>query len=157
MRRLILSLITILFIVNTLYAKGTNKSTTKYFRELAKRDYVTLADACLALCLLLDGPKEKDFEFQLEFLKKKKILFKETPTDPKIRLAKGTVAVMLCKALKIKGGIMLRLFPDNQKYALKELVYLKLIGDDSINEWISGKELIGWLDKATEYRKEHYK
>lgn len=56
-------------------------------------------------------------------------------------ITKGQLAFLLCKALKIKGGLHMRLFGINERYALKEIVFEKIIVRGSPQDLISGKEL----------------
>jgi hypothetical protein len=58
---------------------------------------------------------------------------------------------MFCKALKIKGGILLTLFGVNQRYALKELVHQRVMSSGNVKDVVSGEELVLILTRAGIY------
>jgi len=66
-------------------------------------------------------------------------------------LRKGQVAYMLCKALDMKGGLWLRLLGLSQRYALRELVYERVMVPGNVQDFMSGKELISTLNQAADY------
>lgn len=110
-----------------------------YFRELFSKRVALNSDACKALVILMGSegyiiPKEIAAEFAL--------------SQP---LHKGLAAYMFCRALKIKGGIWLRLLGMNQRYALKELVFEGIMSAGSVNDIMSGKELILTFTRAVDY------
>jgi hypothetical protein len=125
-----------------------------YFRELFSKRVAFLSDATKALVILLGvQDQKKDFASQIAFLKEKNIIpkkdIKELSQHKPLR--KGLAAYMFCQALEIKGGIWLRLFGLNQRYALKELVFEEIMLPGNLNDIVSGKELVVIFTNAAEY------
>ena len=59
---------------------------------------------------------------------------------------------MLMNAMGVKGWVLQRIFSGNQRYALREAVYQKLLPPDStIYQRMLGSELVGFLSRITEY------
>ena len=66
-------------------------------------------------------------------------------------LSRGTLGLMICDALDIKGGLSMRMFRWSKRYAHKELVYLGVMVSGSSREYISGKELLVTFIQAINY------
>jgi hypothetical protein len=129
----------------------------RYFEVLIEREVALGADACRVLSLLLDiEDSHPDLESQISFLKQKGIIPARLAQDfdPERPLAKGLCAYMFCKTLKIKGGVILRIFGLNQRYALRELIYQEIMYPGYAREIISGKELILIVTQAADYLSE---
>lgn len=125
-----------------------------YFKDLLSRRVASGYDALRTLVILLGAEDQyKEPESQISFLKERNIIPKKIAKDfdPEQPLRKGLVAYMYCQALDIKGGLWIRLFGLNQRYALKELVYEKIMLPGTVQDIVSGKELILILTKSAEY------
>jgi len=134
--------------------KPPPEADTEYFKELLSRRVTCLSDACRVLTILLGaGEEHKDLESQISFLKEKGIFPKKIREgfDPDMPLRKGTAACMFVKALDIKGGVFLRLFGINERYAMKELIYEGIMYPGAADDIIVGKELILMLDGSADY------
>ena len=117
---------------------------TAYFIELMPRRVTFRYDACKVFVMLMGVAEQYiDLDSQITFLKEKNLLPKrfESEFDAMQPLRKGLVAYMFCKAMKIKGGIFLRLFGMHERYALKELVFEGLMPPGNVNDIVSGEEL----------------
>jgi len=126
-----------------------------YFSQLLSRKITFLSDAFSILVILL-GAEDKyvDFVSQRRFLEENKIInknfFSKYQTEAPLR--KGVLAYLILKALKIKGGLHLRIFPESLRYSLKELEYLEIIKKSShVEELVSGNELLQILSKSADY------
>lgn len=125
-----------------------------YFRELLSKDIALNSDLSKAIAVLLGiEDAQPNFDSQLSFFKQDGILSQKMAAEfyPQAPLRKGVAAYIFCKALKIKGGIWLRLLGMNQRYALKELVFEEIMAAGNVNDIVSGKELVISLTKAIEY------
>ena len=60
-------------------------------------------------------------------------------------------AYMFYKALGIKGGLCLRLFGVNERYAVKELGFQGIMPSGNVNDIVSGEELVSAFTQATNY------
>jgi hypothetical protein len=113
---------------------GSDKENYAYLLELYNKKLSSVADACRAISILLG----KDEQFVQKI-------------DQQGPLTKGQAAYMLCQALEIKGGLWLRLLGLNQRYALRELVYEGIMFSGSVQDFMSGRELISTLNRAADY------
>ncbi len=126
-----------------------------YFAELMLKKVAYRYDVCKALVILM-GVEDRfiDLGSQITFLKNENILpekFEKKEFDPTKPLRKGLTAYMFCKALKIKGGILLRLFGVNQRYSLQELVHQGVMSSGNVKDVVSGEELVLILTRAGNY------
>lgn len=125
-----------------------------YFIELMPKKVTFRYDACKVLVILM-GVEEQyiDLDSQIAFIKEKNLLPQEynLEFDFMQPLRKGLVSYMFCKALKIKGGLCLRLFGVNERYALKELVFEGIMFPGNVQDIVSGEELVSVLMLATSY------
>ena len=67
-------------------------------------------------------------------------------------VSKGTVAYLLVKTLKIKGGLTMAVFGPSRRYAFLECLYLKLISGGTPGEYVSGRELLDILTAAERWK-----
>lgn len=120
-----------------------------YFIELIPRRIAFRYDASKALVILMGVEKRYiDLDSQITFLEEKNLIPKGFEFDPKRPLRKGLTAYMFCKALEIRGGLILRLFGMNERYALKELVHQRIISPGNVKDIVSGEELVSILTNA---------
>jgi hypothetical protein len=129
------------------------ESRTAYLRRLFEKDRAAAGDACRAALALADG-KHSDAPFEelrkdlvsRGFLEEGWALKESDPAD------KGLVAVLLCKSLGIRGGLMMSIFGVTRRYALRECVHLGLIGSGPADEILGGRELLDILARAERRR-----
>jgi hypothetical protein len=134
--------------------EGVEHIELDYFRELISRKIALNSDACRVVVKLMElEDQTKDFSSQVSLLKDRDIIPRKIAADFDLSrpLNKGVAAYMFCRALKIKGGVWLRLLGMNQRYALKELVFEGIMSPGSVNDIISGRELILVFTRAVEY------
>jgi hypothetical protein len=130
------------------------KPDLNYLTQLLNKKSATLEDACRVMVILL-GEQErlKDFSRQIAYFKDKNILPEKimTNVDPRKPLTRGVTAYMFCRALNIKGGIILRIFGTSQRYALLELEQEEIMSGGDVKEVLSGQELVDIFSRAAEY------
>lgn len=125
-----------------------------YFQDLFSRKVAFRYDICHALVVLMGVSKEyTKLDEEIDYLERNGIIPKRLVSDfePNKPLRKGLAAYMFCRALNIKGGLLMRIFSWSQRYALNELVYEDIILPGSTGEIVSGKELILTLTEAASY------
>lgn len=126
-----------------------------YFVELSLKRISFGYDACKVLVILMGVENQYiDLNSQVTFLKENKFLPKglELEFDPMKPLRKGLAAYIFCKALDIKGGVILRLFGVSQRYALNELVYQGFMSAGNPRDIVSGEELVSILLQAVSHK-----
>ncbi|HYE03808.1 MAG TPA: hypothetical protein VD963_11325 [Phycisphaerales bacterium] len=64
---------------------------------------------------------------------------------------RGTIARALLRILDIEGGVMLRALGPTERYALRELVYLRIIPASTDNQTLSGAEFLGVIGRAQDH------
>jgi hypothetical protein len=131
------------------------ESRTAYVRRLYERDIATHGDACRAvLSLVRDEPSEKPAGTIQRELAELNIVDLGWGLDESAKLTRGTLAYMLCKALGIKGGVTMAVFGTTRRYALRECIYLGLMSGGTVDEYVSGRELIDIIADAEVYKEE---
>lgn len=125
-----------------------------YFAELITKRITYRYDACKILVLLV-GAEDRyiDLGSQVTFLKEKGLLPQkyEAEFDPMKPLRKGITAYMFCKALEIRGGLLLRFFGMSERYCVKELAYEGIMASGNVNEIVSGEELVSVFTQSITY------
>lgn len=66
-------------------------------------------------------------------------------------LRKGAAALLFCRVLDIHGGIWMRLFPNSERYALRELVFEGIMSAEGTGEIVTGRELVAIFVAAVDY------
>jgi hypothetical protein len=75
----------------------------------------------------------------------------DRPADEAV--TRGTMAVAIARMLNIKGGIVMHLLPQSERYATRELVYRGIYPPDSSpQQTYSGIEVIGVLAKMEDFQ-----
>lgn len=126
-----------------------------YFTQLLSQNVAHNSDAFQVLVILLgEDERLRNVEAQFQFLKEQRVIHPviKGPDDFDKPLTKGIAAYMILKALKIKGGITLRLFGISQRYAFNELIYQDIMYPGyNMYDVMSGQELILTLTNAADY------
>jgi hypothetical protein len=126
----------------------------EFWHRLPERRMATNDEAFHALLLFVDGADPAaDYAGRVDALKQRQML----PTDfngaANGAVKRGTVAVMLVRALEIKGGLSMRLFGPTPRYAVRELQYMNLFPQSSPQQTFSGQELLGIIGRAEDYQR----
>jgi len=135
---------------------GSRLERTAFIRNLYKKEKADFGDACFVIANLTKskeatGPfkKLRDELIKEEIIPKKWTYKKDSP------LTKGMISYMLCKTLKIKGGLTMRVFGATERYALRECLYIGLVvKGESTSQYVSGKELLAIFSRASIYKRE---
>ena len=94
-----------------------------------------------------------DYAARVQLLKSRGMLqagFAE-PADVAVR--RGTLAVALCKALQIKGGVTMRVLGLNDRYAARELQFMGLFPPGSPQQTFSGNEYVGIIGRIEDFQR----
>jgi hypothetical protein len=120
---------------------------------------VTVDEACRAVLILADGEDTaKTAEKRMAVLEERGIVRPAWKLRPDDCIDKGSVAYMVCRVLRIQGGVNMLVFgswgPGDRRYALRELVYRQMMADSPAYRYIAGAELASLLREADSYMQE---
>ncbi|MFH1023737.1 MAG: hypothetical protein V1809_10175 [Planctomycetota bacterium] len=134
---------------------------TAFFRELAEKTAVTFADGYTAMVMLHGGERAPvDYATCVQALRKANIIPAswETAFRPEDALSREKLAYMICRTVKLRGGVNLswtrvaRATALETHYALRECVFLEIIPKGTEYKRLTGDELIVILDRAAEFK-----
>ena len=121
--------------------------------HLPQQSFVTTAEAYRAMVMLAEGEDRfGSFAGCEEYLLAKKILRPEWKLDRDTAIDRGTVAYMVMRIVNIRGGINWNVFGKqgigDRRYAVRELVFHKMMADGPPYRLISGPELVDLMTNA---------
>ncbi len=126
----------------------------EFWHTLAQQPVTSNDDAFHGLLLFLDGTDPgPDYAARVETLKSRKLLPAGFNDPAERAVDRGTLAVALSRALKVRGGVVMSLTGANPRYATKELVFLGIYPPSSPNQVFSGSEFLGIIGKAEDYQR----
>lgn len=102
-------------------------------------------------------PKDDSFEKIIEELKDKKVIPEKWNVKPETKLSWGRISFMVCRALRIKGGVIMRLTGTTERYAYRELVDKNLMPEGNKAKYLSGTDLMAILGRAEDYMRKYLK
>ncbi|HEX8913145.1 MAG TPA: hypothetical protein VF796_12370 [Humisphaera sp.] len=125
-----------------------------FFHKLAETPVTTYDDAFHALLLFTDGDDPSPgYNVRVQTLKQKGMLLKGFNRQANEAVDRGTVALALAKALKVRGGIVYSILPDNGRYATREMEFQGVLPSSSPNQTFSGSEFLAVMARAEDYQK----
>jgi len=126
----------------------------EFWHQLETKSMTCNDDAFHGLLLYLDQTDPNaDYAARVSALKARHILPANFKGAADEAVNRGTLAVAISNALKIKGGIMLHLSPDCGRYATRELVYMELYPPSTPNQTFSGAEYLGIIGRIEDYQR----
>ncbi|MBS3821546.1 MAG: hypothetical protein KGY81_07275 [Phycisphaerae bacterium] len=69
-------------------------------------------------------------------------------------VTRGTVAQVICRILRIEGGLTMRLIGAHPRYATRELVYREIMAPGTAQQAMSGIAFVGVIGKARDHAQE---
>jgi hypothetical protein len=148
----------LVIIIALLMLTGVSYSDTSYFRELVNKGNATYYDAFRIATILQtgkDNPKAKFDELRDNLLADKIIPSNWGDKKESDFLSREDLAYMLFKALKLKGGLTIKLFGLSPRYAFRECVDKKLLASGYPGQLLSGEELVSILANSGEFQEEN--
>lgn len=120
---------------------------------LAEAPYVTVEEAYRAMLILADGEDTcKTHEERQEKLESRGIARAAWKLKPENVIDAGSVSYMVMKICQMRGGINSTLFGSwglgDRRYAMRELVYRKMLEDSADYQAMTGDRLIGLMARA---------
>jgi hypothetical protein len=134
--------------------KSDPDTQLEFWHTLAEQPVTSNDDAFHGLLLFLDGTDaSNDYAGRVEAMKSRKLLPAGFNQPAEQAVDRGTMAVALSRALKIRGGLVMALTGASPRYATKELVFLGIFPPSSPNQTFSGTEYLGIIGKAEDYQR----
>lgn len=120
---------------------------------LASVPYVTVEEAYRAMLILADGEDTcKTHEERAAKLESRGIARSAWNLKPDFVIDAGSVSYMVLKICQIRGGVNFNLFASwglgDRRYAMRELVYRKMLEDAADYQAMSGDRLVGLMARA---------
>jgi hypothetical protein len=139
--------------LQTDYAADDIGAELDFWHQMPTRSAVTNNEALHGLFLLLDGEdKAGNWEARVNLAKSRGWLDADWAEPANQSVSRGTLARAICVACKIDGGVMMRVLGPVPRYAVRELVFLRIMADPSTDyQSLTGLEYIGVVSKAQDY------
>jgi hypothetical protein len=125
----------------------------EFWHTVASRKLATNDEAFHGLLLYLDNQDPADsYEERVTLLRKRRMLPTHFNGGPNDAVTRGTLSVSIVRALRIKGGVMMRLTGPNPRYATRELQFMGLYPPSSQNQIFSGSEFVGIIGRLDDFQ-----
>ncbi|HEY1921339.1 MAG TPA: hypothetical protein VGG44_01130 [Tepidisphaeraceae bacterium] len=123
-------------------------SQLSFWHELAGHHLTSNDDAFHGILLDIDGHDKSTTYAQRVATLKSRGLLKDSFDEPAdVAIERGTLATIVVKVLNIRGGWVMHVFGDTQRYSLRELVYLGIFPPSSPQQTFSGSEFVGVIGR----------
>jgi hypothetical protein len=125
-----------------------------FWHTLAAKPVTCNDDAFHALLLDLDDTDPNpDYAARVAALKSRSLLLPSFDSPANDAVRRGVVAVVLCQAAGIKGGVVMHLTGPSERYCLRELRFMNLMPESSPNQTFSGTEFVGVIGRFEDFRR----
>jgi hypothetical protein len=122
-----------------------------YVRDLMQKKKASVGDVCRVFAAYATDEKPpKTAKEAAQVLVKKGWLPEGWAEDLEENASLGEVSYLLCEALKIKGGLTMRLLGNSSRYAYKECVAKRLVKANGPHSAVSGRDLLGIAGRLEE-------
>jgi hypothetical protein len=129
-------------------------SQIAFWHALPTRKAVTNDEALHALLLFIDSQDTaSDYAARVQTLNARHMLPHGFQAAADEAVKRGTVAVVLVRALSIHGGLTLMVLGPEPRYAVRELVYTGVYPPSSPQQDFSGPEFLGIIGRAEDYQR----
>ena len=123
-----------------------------FWHELPGRSAVSNNEGLHGVILFFEGEDTTvSYEGRVDHLKNKGWLEEKFDEPEDMAMQRGLLSHVLCRAMEIKGGVMMRLTKGNPRYAYKELVYLGVMPDGSGQMVLDGLDYVGVISRAQDW------
>ena len=136
----------------TEYDQANAEAELDFWHGLAQQPITTNNDAFHGLIELAhEQDPAGSYEERVGWLKGEGLLDDsfDAPADAAVK--RGTVAQVIARILKIKGGVTMRLVGAHPRYATRELVYLDIMEPGTAHQSLSGIEFVGAVGRARDF------
>jgi hypothetical protein len=137
------------------YAADDAQAQMDFWHGLADRSAVTNDEALHALVSFAQGEGPSTYEQRLQWLKQRDLLPADFDRPPSEIVRRGTVARVLAPMLEIEGGLTMRLVGPEPRYALRALMHRDIMPESSVQQGLTGIQMVGIISRARQYRESH--
>ncbi|MGD9689186.1 MAG: hypothetical protein AB7K52_00445 [Phycisphaerales bacterium] len=139
--------------IETNYPADDVAKELEFWHTLPARSAVCNDEGLHGLILLADNQDTTgSYTARLALAKQRGWVSHDFNEPGNLAMQRGTLARAVCVICKIQGGLMMTVFGPIPRYATRELVYMRLMGDPSTeNLAITGLEYMGVISKAQDY------
>ena len=124
-----------------------------FWHALPDRPLTTHDEAFHGLLLLFTDTSPATYDERVARMKELKLLDQGFHAPPEQAVDRGTVAVAICRGLKIRGGLVMSLTGATPRYAVRELRVLGLLpAISSPNQTLSGAEFVSVVGAVQDYQ-----
>jgi hypothetical protein len=125
-----------------------------FWHTLAERPVTSNDEAFHGLILFLNQEDPAaSYEERVAWLQERRMLPESFKGQANDAVRRGDLAVGIVRALEIKGGVTLQVFPRSRRYATRELQYLNLYPPSSPHQTFSGTEFVGIIGRIEDYQR----
>jgi len=126
----------------------------EFWHQLELQPMTSHDDAFHGFLLYLDGADSSpDYAARVATLKKRDLLPASFNRPADEAIERGTLAVMICKAVDLKGGVTYSLLGPTPRYAVRELQYVGLYPLSTPNQIFTGAEYLGIIGRLEDYQR----
>ncbi|MEX2216788.1 MAG: hypothetical protein WD768_21920 [Phycisphaeraceae bacterium] len=130
------------------------ESQMEFWHELYQRKLTSNDEAFHAILLFLDGKDEAAaYGDRVSSLKARGLLHDSFNGAANDAVSRGDLAVVIVNALKIRGGLILTVFPRSPRYATRELQYIGIYPTSSTNQTFSGGQFVSIIGRLEDYQR----
>lgn len=138
----------------------SNLEATEFIHYLSAEPMVTFDEACRAVLLLVDGEDTAaTFEARYEELLSRGVVRAQWNLQAKSAVDRGTLAYMIFKGCKMRGGLNVRLFASSglgdRRYALREVIRQEVMPQGVPYQVLSGGQVLSAISNADDYLADH--
>lgn len=140
--------------VSSKFGGADTDQQLEFWHQLNDRTVTCNDDAFHGVLLYLDGQDPNaDYAARVSAMKSRGLLWQGFDRPGNEAVSRGTLAAVLAKGLKVKGGLMMHLTGGAPRYAVRELMYLDLYPNSSAQQTFSGAEFLGIMGRVEDYQR----
>jgi hypothetical protein len=136
-------------------AAATPEAKMEFWHQMNDQPVTSNDQAFHGLLLFFDAKDgSADYAARLAAVKSRGWLPADFAEAERDSVKRGTVAVVLCNALHIRGGVTLRVFGSGPRYALRELQHVGVYPPSSPLQTFSGAQFVALIGRVEDYQRQ---
>jgi hypothetical protein len=130
------------------------ESQMEFWHQLSERPVTCNDEAFHGLLLYVDGTDPNGtYEQRVAAMKSRKMLPQSFDQPAEQAVHRGVLAMAICRALDIKGGVNLHLLGPTPRYATRELMFVGIYPISSPRQTFSGTEFLGIMGRVEDWQR----